>query len=109
MFCTLSSRVLNHRNYLNHPKDNYSFQNSIAIKFSKIHDLNMLINIFLLKKVQIVLYLKPKTDYFPTEALKNQICALHRGAFCQFPVDLLQYGNTKSNRKETGKTHLCVL
>ena len=69
----------------------------------------MLINIFLLKKVQIVLYLKPKTDYFPTEALKNQICALHRGAFCQFPVDLLQYGNTKSNRKETGKTHLCVL
>ena len=91
---------------MNHPKDNYSFQNSIAIKFSKIHDFNMLINIFLFQKVQIVLYLKPKTGYFPTEALKNQICALHRGAFCKFQVDLL---HTKSNRKETGKKHLCAL
>ena len=53
----------------------------------------MLINIILFQKVQIVLYLKPKTGYFPTEALKNQNCALHRGAFCQFQGYLLQYGN----------------
>ena len=35
---------------------------------------------------------------------------LHRGAFCQFPLQwIYYYGSNKSNGKETGKMHLCAL
>ena len=35
---------------------------------------------------------------------------MHRGAFCQFPFRSVYYcHSSKSNGKETGKTHLCAM
>ena len=39
----------------------------------------------------------------------DQLKTSHRGAFCQFPFRWIYYcHSSKSNGKETGKTHLCV-
>ena len=39
-----------------------------------------------------------------------QVQPVHKGAFSQFPFWWIYYfGSNKSTRKETGKTHLCVI
>ena len=40
----------------------------------------------------------------------TKCCAVHRGAFCQFPFQWIYYCySSKSTRKKSGKTHLCAV
>ena len=69
---------------------------------------------FSILKLFFLANFKSSVDFSVKKGIIYHICmtfkTMQRGAFCHFPFLWVNYyGSNESNRKETGKTHLCAM